>query len=129
MNTETNTAATKILTPSDKIALRVVEKIRDDRSSWEQSEHLDETSKTITFGSVIGTAKIAVIRKEVAGKKSKESIARASIVVTPESGKALTITGHLAARAWFALTHAPKGRTAKEVDLEAIAAAEAALGL
>lgn len=122
-------APVKIISASDKIALKVVEKIRSDRSSWKHSETSDETSTTRSYESVIGSAKISVLRKEVAGKKTRETIARAAIIVTPESGKTLTITGHLAARAWFVLTHAPKIRGTKEIDLEAIAAAEAALGL
>lgn len=133
MNTETQviveTTPAKIVSPSDKIALRIVEKIRTDRASWVQSEASDETSKTIAFESTIGSAKVAVLRREIAGKKSREFIARAAIIVSPEVGKPLTITGHLAARAWYALTNAPKGRIAKEADAETIADVEAALGL
>jgi hypothetical protein len=141
MNTE-NTAATteavattkkarapKILTQSDKIALRIVEGVRENRDAWSKTESSDEKGSKTSFDSVIGTAKITVSRVEVKGKKSKEVIARASIVVTPEVGKPLTITGPLAARAWFALTHVPAVRGKAEVDVEAVNDAAAALGL
>lgn len=126
---EKKVKAPKILTQSDKIALRIVDGIRENREAWTKSESADEKSSKISFDSVIGTAKIAVSRVEVKGKKSKEVIARASIVVTPEVGKPLTITGPLAARAWFALTHTPAVRGKAEVDMEAVDAAAAALGL
>lgn len=121
--------APKILTQSDKIALRIVDGIRENRDAWTKSESADEKSYKISFDSVIGTAKVTVSRMEVKGKKTKEVIARASIVVTPEVGKPLTITGPLAARAWFALTHVPAVRGKAEVDMEAVDAAAAALGL
>lgn len=146
MNTEKNTATVaaetttasevvkkvktaKVLTPSDKIALRIVDGVRENRDAWVKSEFSDEKGSKTVFESTIGTAKVAVIRLEVAGKKSKEVIARSSIVVTPEVGKPLTITGPLAARAWFALTHIPAVRGKAEVDMEAVDAATAALGL
>ena len=140
MNTENTAVATeaastkkvrapKILTQSDKIALRIVEGVRENRDAWTKSESSDEKGSKVSFESTIGTAKVVVSRLEVKGKKSKETIARASIVVTPEVGKPLTITGPLAARAWFAMTHVPSVRGKAEVDVEAIAAAEAALGL
>ena len=121
--------APKVLTQTDKIALRIVDGIRENRDAWIKSESSDDNSSKTSFDSVIGTAKITVSRVEVKGKKSKEIIARASIVVTPEVGKPLTITGPLAARAWFALTRVPAVRGKAEVDAEAVDAAAAALGL
>lgn len=121
--------APKVLTQTDKIAIRIIEGIRENRDAWIKSESSNDNSSKTSFDSVIGTAKITVSRVEVKGKKSKEIIARASIVVTPEVGKPLTITGPLAARAWFALTHVPAVRTKAEVDQEAVDAAAAALGL
>lgn len=123
------TKAPKILTQSDKIALRIVEGVRENRDAWSKTESSDEKGSKTSFDSVIGTAKITVSRVEVKGKKSKEVIARASIVVTPEVGKPLTITGPLAARAWFAMTHVPAVRGKAEVDVEAVNNAAAALGL
>lgn len=121
--------APKILTQSDRIALRIVEGVRDNRDAWVKSEDKNEKGVKVSFESTIGTAKIVVSRQEVAGKKSKDVIARASIVVTPEVGKPLTITGPLAARAWFAMTHIPSVRGKVEIDMEAVDAAAAALGL
>lgn len=125
----TKTKAPKILSQSDKIALRIVEGVRENRDAWTKSEVSDEKGAKVSFESTIGTAKIVVSRIEIPGKKSKDVIARASIVVTPEVGKPLTITGPLAARAWFAMTHVPAVRGKTEIDLEAVNAAAAALGL
>lgn len=135
--TETTTAtevvkkvkAAKVLTPSDKIALRIVEGIRENRDAWIKSESKDEAGAKVSFESTMGTAKVSVSRLEVPGKKSKEVIARSSITITPEVGKPLTITGPLAARAWMAMTHTPAIRGKAEIDDEAVNAAAEALGL
>lgn len=124
--------ASKFTSPVDQIALKIVDKIRDDRSAFTADEtKTSESGETVTksFSSVIGTARVFIGRHEIAGKKSKEIIARAFIHVKPETGKHLEITGPLAARAWFALTHAPKGRGKTAPDAETVDAAAVALGL
>lgn len=122
----------KFTSPADQIALKIVDKIRDDRSAFTADEtKTSESGDSLTrsFSSVIGTARVFIGRHEIAGKKSKEIIARAFIHVKPETGKHLEITGPLAARAWFALTHEPKGHGKTAPDAETVDAAAAALGL
>jgi hypothetical protein len=122
----------KVLTPSDKIALKVVSAIRSDRSQFNKAFELSEDGNTAThtFSAKLGSAIVTFGRHEVAGKKTRETIARAFIHVKPEgSEKHLEITGPMAARAWYAMNHAPKGHIKSEPDAEAVAAAEAALGL
>jgi hypothetical protein len=123
----------KDLSPSDKIALKIVSAIRDDRSQFTADEiNLSDDGNTATrsFTAKLGTAIVHVARTETAGKKSRETIARAFITVKPEgSDKHLEITGVYAARAWYAMTHAPKGHIKAEPDAEAVDAASAALGL
>lgn len=121
--------APKVLTQSDKIALRIVDGVRENRDAWIKSETADESGKKVSFESTMGTAKVIVTRLEVPGKKTKEVIARASITIIPEVGKPLTITGPLAARAWMAMTHTPAIRGKAEIDDEAVNAAAEALGL
>lgn len=122
----------KFTSPADQIALKIVDKIRDDRASFElEAVQLSESgeSSTHSFCSKIGTAMVHIGRVESAGKKGREVIARAFIHVKPESGKQLEITGPLAARAWYALNHEPKGHGKTAPDAETIDAAAAALGL
>ena len=120
----------KFTSPVDLLALKIVDKIRDNREAFVADETKEsDASTTRSFSSVIGSATVSIGRSEVAGKKTREFIARAFIHVKPESGKALEITGPLAARAWFALTHEPKGHGKTVPDAEAIDAAAAALGL
>lgn len=122
----------KDLAPSDKIALKVVAAIRADRSQFNKSFEMSEDGNIATHSYIgrIGSAVVSFGRHEVAGKKTREIIARAFIHIKPaDSDKHLEITGHMAARAWYAMHNAPKGHTKSQPDVEAIAAAEAALGL
>lgn len=120
----------KFTSPVDLLALKIVDKIRDNREAFAVDETQEsETSTTRSFSSVIGSATVSIGRSEVAGKKSREFIARAFIHVKPEGGKTLEITGPLAARAWFALTHESKGHGKTVPDSEAVDAAASALGL
>lgn len=124
--------ASKFTSPSDVLALKIVDKIRDNRSAFTADEtQTSESGESMTrsFSSKIGSAHVFIGRHEIAGKKSKEVIARAFIHVKPETGKHLEITGPLAARAWFALTHEPKGHGKTAPDAETVDAAAAALGL
>ena len=122
----------KFTAPADLLALKIVNKIRDDRSAFTADEvQTSESGESMTrsFSSTIGSARVFIGRHETAGKKSKEIIARAFIHVKPETGKHLEITGPLAARAWFALTHEAKGHGKTAPDAETVDAAAAALGL
>ena len=122
----------KFTAPADLLALKIVDKIRDDRTAFTADEvKTSESGESMTrsFSSTIGAARVFIGRHEIAGKKSKEVIARAFIHVKPETGKHLEITGPLAARAWFALTHEPKGHGKTAPDSETVDAAAAALGL
>ena len=131
----TKTASTKTakeLTMTDKMALKVVETIRADRSKFgseASAKTADGKGVIRSFESNIGEAQVKIGRIEVPGKKSREVIARAFITVTPKGGKALEITGHLAARAFFALTKVPAVRGKAVADQESVDAAAAALGL
>lgn len=122
----------KFTSPVDQLALKIVDKIRDDRESFvPEAVVLSESgdSSTHSFFSKIGAAMVHIGRVESAGKKSREIIGRAFIMVKPEVGKHLEITGPLAARAWYALNHEPKGHGKTAPDEETIDAAAAALGL
>ena len=123
----------KFIAPADKLALKIIDRIRDDRSAFSADEiQTSESGESMTrsYSSTIGSARVFIGRHETAGKKSKEIIARAFIRVKPEgSDYYLEITGPLAARAWFALTHEPKGHGKTAPDSETVDAAAAALGL
>lgn len=123
--------ASKFTSPIDQLALKIVDKIRDDRSMFAADETKTSETGSITksFSATIGAAHVSIGRNEIAGKKSREFIARAFIHVKPEGGKALEITGPLAARAWFALTHESKGHGKTVPDIEAVNDAAQALGL
>lgn len=116
----------KFLTQSDKIALRVIEKIREDRSTWESAEINGQKA----FVGKIGMAIVSIVRNEKPGKKGRETIVLNEIIVTPPEGKVLVIRAGFAARAWHALTKEFKGPRAKVApDAETLEAAAAALGL
>lgn len=118
--------APKILSQADRIALRVIEKIREDRSAWESTEINGQKA----FTGKIGTAIVNIVRNEKPGKKGREVIVLNEIVVTPAEGKVLIIRAGLAARAWYSLTKTLKGPRAKVApDAETLEAAAAALGL
>lgn len=116
----------KVLSQADKIALRVIEKIREDRSAWLSSEINGQKA----FTGKIGTAIVNIVRNEKPGKKGREVIVLNEIIVTPTEGKVLIIRAGLAARAWYSLTKTLKGPRAKAApDAEALASAAEALGL
>lgn len=121
----------KVLTQSDKIAMRVLEKIRENRGAWEPGESAEFNTKTHFYKSVLGTASVVVARVVSENAKGK-TFARAQIVVTPEAGKPLTITGGLAAKCYHTVSNVDKvasSKISKEYDPEVIAAVESALGL
>ena len=116
----------KFLTQSDKIALRVIEKIREDRTGWESTEINGQKA----FVGKIGMAIVNIVRNEKPGKKGRETIVLNEIIVTPPEGKVLVIRAGFAARAWHALTKEFKGPRAKVApDAETLEAAAVALGL
>lgn len=133
-NIETATATeklAKVLTQSDKIALRILEKIREDRSAWESGESAEFNTKTHFYKSVLGTATVIVARVVSENAKGK-TFARAQIVVTPEAGKPLTITGGLASKCYHTVSSVDKpasSKISKVFDSETLAAVENALGL
>jgi hypothetical protein len=118
---------------SDKIALKIVDKIREDRSAFIEGQTIvdDKGITTKSFSADLGQAIVFVGQHQQPGKKGREIIARAFITVKPKNGsKELSISGSFTARAWFALTHQPKGAHVKaEPDAEALASAAEALGL
>ena len=122
--------APKVLTQSDKIALRVAEKIKEDRSSWIKTEQTEHELRKVSFESTIGTAKVVLSRLESPSRNGNKTVARMTIVISPEGGKPLTISGHGAAHAWFMMNkNAPKSRKKEEADADHVAEISAALGL
>lgn len=127
------TAAKVERSATDKIALKIVDKIREDRASFIEGQTIvsDKGVTTKSFSADLGQAIVFVGQHQQPGKKGREVIARAFITVKPKNGsKELSISGSYTARAWFALTHQPKGAHVKAApDAEALASAAEALGL
>lgn len=128
-----STTDVKERSASDKIALKIVDKIREDRASFIEGQTIvsDKGVTTKSFSADLGQAIVFVGQEQRAGKKGRAVIARAFITVKPKNGsKELSISGSFTARAWHALTHQPKGAHVKaEPDAEALASAAEALGL
>ena len=127
------TAATIERSATDKIALKIVDKIREDRAAFVEGQTIvsDKGVTTKSFSADLGQAIVFVGQHQQPGKKGREIIARAFITVKPKNGsKELSISGSFTARAWYALTHQPKAAHVKAApDAEALASAAEALGL
>lgn len=123
---------TKFTSPTDKIALSIIEKIRTDRAMFLLNEtqlNEDASISTRSYSARIGTATVFIGRHEQAGRRGREIIGRAFILIQPDAGKELEITGPLAGCAWHVITNPPKGRGKVEIDSDAVDSAAAALGL